>query len=733
MRRVIIPFAFYFFVLIINTPTALSIDKPSAILFRNKNATTIADRPITFKNDVMPVFTKSGCNAGSCHGAAVGRGGFQLSLYGSNPDADYQAIVHQLGGRRINLSQPKKSLLFAKPTEFVEHGGGTRFEARDESAHLLLNWIEQGAKFGADHHFVKLVISPKNHQFNASGESVKLKATAYFSNQTSKDVTKWTSFTPEDVSAIDVDDQTAKVTAHRRGRHIVVARFLSAVVPVELLVPMNDQRFPVQQQRLTNFIDTEILKRLETLNLPVSPLIDDAAYLRRLTLDLTGRLPSHSSLDRHLADSHPGKRKRVVKDLLSSDEFTEYWTLVLAKLLRIHVPNKEKAGALAYHRWLFEQVRKGTSFDKLVRTILLAEGDTTINGPANFYLTTNGPRQQGELFSEVLMGSRLRCANCHDHPLDRWTQDDYHGLAGIFSKIEIGKIIKTKADGEVIHPRTSEPARQRIPGVRDLPIDSITGRADLANWLTDKTNPYFARAIVNRLWRKLFGRGLVEPPDDFRSTNPATHPELLNRLAQDFINHGYDIRHTIELIVTSTTYARTAHANQYNKHDDRFYSHAIRRPLEAEVLADAISSVTGVWEPYGQQPVGTRAVALADSKTPSMTLDVLGRCGRDISCESLVDSVDSLGQTLHFFNGSILNKRIHLVDNRLGKMLKKGNTPIKIIEDFYVIALSRKPTNNEREYWMLQLEDLASTNEQRQLLEDFLWGLVNSQEFKTNH
>ncbi|MEO2035661.1 MAG: DUF1549 domain-containing protein, partial [Planctomycetaceae bacterium] len=340
----------------------------------------------------------------------------------------------------------------------------------------------------------------------------------------------------------------------------------------------------------------------------MSPQADDATFLRRVTLDLTGRLPTIAAIGEFLSQTDVSKRTELIDRLLKSSEFTEYWTLQLARLLRIRSgAGGEVQGALTYHGWLKQQVSQAVPYDEIARQMLTSIGDTHEVGPANFYRTVAGPREQAEFASELFMASRLRCANCHNHPLDRWTQDDYHGLAAIFAKLERGQVIQVASRGEVTHPRTGEAAIPRIPGDRFLD-DSGDGRTEFATWLTSKDNPYFAKAIVNRLWKSLMGRGLVEQTDDFRDTNPATHPELLNLLAEDFIEHGYDLRHSLRRISLSAAYARSSTTLPDNEADDRFYSHALIQPLESEVLADAITDVLDIPEQYGDEPIGTRAV-----------------------------------------------------------------------------------------------------------------------------
>ena len=690
-------------------------------------------RTVDFENDLIPVFTRFGCNAGACHGAAIGRGGFKLSLFGGNPKADFDAVVRQVEGSRINLARPDQSLIILKPTESITHGGGERFGRDHESTKLLLRWIRQGAGLETGRTLTRVEISPKNYVGGALDRPVALKVTAHFSDGTSRDVTRWTVFQAEDSSAVTIDTESSEVSVLRRGRHIVVARYLTEVVPIELIVPLTDSRVDLSGEPVRGFIDQEILDTLTTLGLPVSPLADDVTYLRRLTLDLTGRLPTTDRIRSFLADESPNRRVVLLEQLLKSDAFTEYWTLQLATLLRIRPQPNDSQGAETYHKWLADGVRRGVGYDQLARSVILASGDTHTNGPANFYRTNVDPRKQAEFLSELFMGTRLRCANCHNHPLDRWTQDDFHGLSAIFARIETGRVIRVKPTGEVIHPRTLETAVPRIPGERFLPGRVADGREALAAWLTRPGNPYFARAIVNRLWQRMMGRGLVEPADDFRATNPATHPLLLDKLADDFARNGFRLRHTLKRIALSTAYSRSANATPGNRTDDRFYSHAAWQPLEPEVLADAISDVLGVPDRYGETPTGTRAVTLVDPTTSSRSLDILGRCGRDESCESSTASAGGLPQKLHLFNGPLINARIRVPGSRLSKLLARGKSPTEIVSEFYLVALCRHPSERETIHWNKQLDAIKTADGQREFLEDFVWGLLTCREFVSNH
>ncbi|MCE2402465.1 DUF1553 domain-containing protein [Candidatus Poribacteria bacterium] len=701
------------------------------VSFANNDQTNFAasqssDR-VDFENDLIPIFTKFGCNSGACHGSAAGRGEFKLSLFGGNLQADYKAIVRQLAGRRINLMHPEESLVILKPTAQTNHGGGHVLDENGEGALLLRNWIQQGASYETLRRLERVEISPQKQVIANLESPIQLHADAHFSDGTKRDVTRWTVFTPA----------TAVAKLHRRGRHIIIARYLTEVVPIELIAPLNE--VPIQNNKKSGEthtppnIDSEILKLLSTLRLPVSPTVDDATFLRRVTLDLTGRIPTPDAATRFLTDSNTDKRETLVDTLLQSNEFNEYWTLQLAKLLRIGARDRNTQGAFVYHQWLSLQIRDGIGYDQMARSVILAIGDSHEVGPANFYRTVNGPREQAEFMSELFMGARLRCANCHSHPLDKWTQDDYHGLAAIFAKIEGDQIVKVKPSGEVLHPATREKAVPRIPGNRFLPTDVADGRLELVDWLTSSDNPYFAKAIVNRLWKAMMGRGLVEPVDDFRSTNPATHPELLTTLADDFVAHGYDLRRTLKRIALSEAYARSSNALPQNKADDRFYSHALQKPLAPEVLADAISDVLGVPDIYGDEPEGTRAISLFNPNTESDALDILGRCSRKTSCESSTEATDGLQRKLHLFNGDLLNARIGVPDSRLDKLMSDRKSPMEIVNEFYLAALSRQPTDTEQQFWKQHIDVNTSANSQRAVLEDMVWSLLTCNEFVNNN
>jgi hypothetical protein len=687
-----------------------------------------APTPVDFDTQIMPILTQAGCNAGACHGAAAGRGGLHLSLYGSDPAADFATITQQWEGRRVNTSQPERSLVLRKPLMDLDHGGDQRFDAESEAARLLLRWIREGATRHQQRRLESITVSPAATVTSQPNERITLSVEATFDDQTTTDVTRWAVITPEDPASLrTTDDGTLEVL--RPGRHLALVRYLDRIEAVHVVLPYADETPAPGPEARQNEIDDFILSQLQSLGLECSPQADDATFLRRASLHLTGRLPSTQRVRFFLADTSATKRSDLVDELLASAEFVDYWTFELGKLLRLRPIGNDATAARVYRDWIREQLQSRQPYDGIARTLLTATGDSHEIAAANFHRVVPGPREQAEFVSELFLGVRLRCANCHDHPLDVWTQDDYHGLAAIFARLQRGQVVSDGERGEVTHPRTQEAALPRLPGAAFLsPQDDA--RTRLAEWLTADDNPYFARAVVNRLWKHLMGRGLVEPVDDLRGTNPGTHPELLQWLADDFARHGYDLRHTLRTIARSAAYQRSSQPTAGNAIDDRYYSRYLPTRLEAEVLADAVADVTGVPFEYGDYPAGTRAVSLIDPQTPAPSLDVLGRCGRDGSCEEATGG-GGVSVKLHLLNGPFLNAALADTNSRLQKLLASEAEDSDIIDEFYVRALSRLPNDDERSIW--QAEFAGAEEDRRTIAEDFLWSLLTSREFTTNH
>lgn len=686
------------------------------------------DAAVDFDTQIMPVLTKAGCNAGACHGAAVGRGGFRLSLWGSNPGLDHERIVHELEGRRLDLARPAQSLLLLKSTEQLEHEGGLRFAFDSEQAETIERWIASGARRLADRKLVRLKIEPTQIALNAPGDEFDLRVVAEFSDGDVEDVVRQAVVTAADDGALEIAD-SGRVTALRRGLHTLVARYLDRVTAVSVIVPLSDRPVDLASELRTNFVDDEVVAMLEELRIPPSPPARDAEFLRRAWLALCGALPPPETVREFLADPRPDKRERLVDKLLGSPQYVDFWALKWSQLFRVRSSAMDREGVAAFHAWLRDRVADNTPIDKLTKALIVADGDAHTFGPANFARAVPGPREQAELVSETLLGVRLRCANCHDHPLDRWTQDDYHGLAAIFASLERGRFVRVGAPAEVIHPRTGEPATPRLPSLRFLPT-TIDARRILADFVVAPDNRLFPRAAVNRIWKQLMGRGLVEPIDDLRATNPPTHEKLLDRLAADFVDHGYDAQRTMRLIASSAAFARSGAAFSGNQADDRFYSHALPRPLDAEVLADALAEVTGVADEFGDPAVAKLAVTLADGDAPAPALDVLGRCPRDGSCTPGSSSNASLAATLHLINGPLINRKLSDPNGRLQTLLASGAADAALLDEFYILAISRPPTADERERW---LGAMSAADDRTAAWEDFVWSLLNCAEFRTNH
>ncbi len=683
-----------------------------------------ADAP-DFETQVLPVLTRAGCNSGACHGAAIGRGGFKLSLLGYDPSADYDNLLFEYHGRRVNLARPEKSLVLRKPGGKIVHEGGVKLPAGGDAFNLVLDWIKAGAPRGGERRLLALEVSPAKSRLTAPGDNVQLKIAARFNDGRSEDVTRWALLTPADPAALRVSAD-GEVTANRRGQHALMVRFLGEVSAATVTIPLHAEPAAAKDWPRANFIDDHIHQTLRELHLSPSPLADDATFLRRVFLDLIGTLPEPKEVQAFGSDRAGNKRSRCIDQLLERPEFVDHWAYKWGDLLRIESQRLQPQGAAAFHQWLREQIAKNTPLDRLAARLLSATGDGFESGAVNFSRVPRDALVHAEYVSQVFLGVRLQCANCHNHPLDRWTQDDYHGLAAVFAPLSrSGRAVELKDRGEVIHPRTGKAARPRIPGGPFLTADDADARQKLTAWLADGQNPFFARAAVNRLWRELMGRGLVEPVDDHRASNPPTHPELLDALARDLVEHGFDVKHTIRMIAKSSAYQRSSLSNATNKNDDRFYAKAVVRALPPQVLVDAVVKVTGVAEKLGTLPPQTRAIALGDSRVPSQPLDLLGRCSRDNDCVT-VNPAGGLPLALHIIHGPWLNAKISNPQGRLHQRLREKRSVDDIVTEFYLVALSRPPTAAEMQHWQRRLSDERS-------LEDFLWGLLNSSEFGSNH
>lgn len=673
----------------------------------------------TFESDVLPILTKHGCNSGSCHGAATGRGGFRLSLYAGDAAADYASIVREQNGRRVNLSRPDRSLLLLKPVEEIAHAGGNRFDMDSESYAILRRWITNGVPRSSAPSTHSIDVTQKIFTATQSGQTFSY---AVHVGEDRTDVTRWCVVRPQDESACEVDQQKHVIKPLRAGQHVIVVRYMNQIASISVLVPhVRKHEFQPANAR-SNFIDQHVNSMLNTLKIPPSVPSGDAEFHRRLRLDLTGRLPTGTQINSFQEDRRTDKRERLIDQLLASPEFTEFWTFRLAKLLRIRPQPQDEIGASKFYDWLRKKIASQAGYNQIVAEMLTASGDTHEIGPANFYRVQQGARQQAEYVSETLLGVQLRCANCHNHPLDRWTQDDYHGLAAIFAKVRSGRTVLFNSNGEVSHPRTGEAAAPRIPGLRFLAGDGDQ-RIAFSDWLTADDNRYLSRSIVNRLWAWTFGKGIVHPVDDFRATNPATHPELLDQLAQDFVANGFRIRHTLRVICNSRAYQRSSRALDDNKSDTSFASHAAFRPLEAEVLMDAIADVTGA-----RGKAESRAIDMFNSRGQAPLLKVLGQCDRAEACPA--PSAPDLSQALQLVATNAINGKLAGNGGFVERLLQSTSNAEEIVTTLYLRALSREPQPKELRF---AVGELKAAESMATAVEDLAWALLTCREFASNH
>ena len=691
---------------------------------------TAGDQRLEFPTRVLPILTKAGCNAGSCHGAATGQAGFKLSLLGYDPGSDYNVITREFSGRRIDPASPAESLLLRKATRSIRHKGGVRIDVESDDYRTLIAWIGGGAAYGpSDLHVSRIDVSPADVLLSGPGQAVRLKVVATLSDGTRQDVARHALYSSNDDGVAEADDD-GKLTIVRRGLAAVMVRYGGQVAAVRIASPFRDAEVPTDALTANNFVDEKVLAELRRLRIPPSPPTPDAQFLRRVYLDVIGRLPTPAESRAFLANGNADKRSRVIEQLLRRDEFTDLWTLRLADLLLIDSKRLGAAAARAYHTWLREQVARNAPWDRIVRELLTSTGDVVARGPANFHRLTQDPRDMGEYVGSAFLGIQIACARCHAHPFAAWTQDDYYRFAAYFARTrqDGGRVILSDR-GEVQHPKTAKDVEPKPLGAARPPAPAGKDRLDeLAEWTTSRQNPYLARTTVNRVWRHVMGRGIVEPVDDLRVTNPPSNPALLDALAADFVAGGYDLRRLVSTIVSSNVYQLSSTATDDNRVDDRLFSHAYLRPLSAQVLADAIAQATGVPDEYAGHPPGTRAVHLVDARMPSEALDVLGRCSRDVNCAVQAGGGGGISQALHLINGSTINRKLR--GGFVDELLREELSPEKIVEEVFLRTLCRLPSPEEMSFCT---GGLSSAPQQRDGIEDLLWALLNSREFTHNH
>jgi len=695
------------------------------------------DTLVNFTREVVPILTKAGCTQGACHGSQHGRGGFKLSLLGFDPIFDYPQIVQSAEGRRIVLSDPANSILLAKPALVMEHGGGQRFRVGSREYERLKRWIEDGVPEPKrdDPLVTGLEVWPK-HRTMVPGEQQQILVKATWQDGHSEDVTAVAQFDTLNDGVVGVSPE-GLMTAKDKGETHVMIRFCGQATVVQATLPYaSAEGFP--QTTANNFIDHHLVAKWKELGLFPSPGCSDTEFLRRIHIDAIGTLPAIEDINAFLKDSSPDKRKQAIERVLNRPEFVDYWALKWGDLLRVNRDFLKDRGMWSFHNWVRACLRDGKAVDQMVREIITAEGSTFTEGPANYYMVARTPADWAETTSQLFLGVRIGCAKCHHHPFEKWSQDDYYGMAAFFVRLgtkasrEFGlfgqeQVVYLKNVGEQSHPRKGGVVQPHPLDGGDM-NDPLDRRVKLAEWLTAPENPFFARNMVNRFWGYLMGRGLVEPLDDMRATNPASNPALLDALAKDFVDHKFDLKHLLRTIMNSHAYQLSSKATAQNRADAQnvhFARFAVRR-IAAEPLADALDFATGTVQKYNGVPLGTRAIQLPDSQVQSYLMDIFGRPPRQITCECERTTTPNIAQALHLLNGDFLNVKIAAPDGRIGNLFKAKTDLPDMVKEMYLVTLSRPPQPEELQR-TLQL--IAEAPNSREGLQDLLWVLLNSREF----
>lgn len=718
-----------------------------------------SDRPLSFRHDVLPVLSKAGCNSGGCHGALAGKGGFRLSLNAYDPATDHYNITRENRGRRIEFADPARSLFVIKPTAAVRHKGGKFLHEDSDDYKLLIEWIQQGAPGPStdDTKLNRIELSPALSQLN-KGDTQPLTVHAFFSDGTKRDVTRWARFTPTDATIAEVDEATglAKVIGYGEGAisvwysgQIALARITS---PWPSVIP--DEVFARTPKR--NVIDKRVIEQLRRLNLKPSKPSSDSEFIRRVYLDVVGMLPTPQETKAFLADTSETKRDDLIEKLLAQPEFVDYWAYRLSDLFLISSKKLRPLALKAYYDWLRGEIEKITPWDQLVRQVIAAKGDTLKNGAANFYSIHQDPETMAENVSQAFMSLSINCAKCHNHPLEKWTNDQYYSFANLFARVRAkgwggdarsgdgARTLFIADRGDLIQPRTGKPQPAAPLDGQAIASDSTEDRREaLADWLTSPENPYFTRSIANRVWANFFGRGIVEPVDDLRISNPASNEPLLQTISEHLVKNDYDLKSLMRLILRSETYRRSSTPLPENEGDQKYYSRYYPRRLMAEVLQDAITSVTRVSPKYNRITLsdgstegtslyreGTRALQLSDSAVTSYFLKTFGRNEREITCECERSNKPSMVQVLHLSNGDTLNNNLRSKQSRVNTMITQSNGDI--IDEAYLLCLSRRPSDSERKR-LQNIFEVAPETERRGVAEDLFWALMTSREFLFQH
>ena len=687
--------------------------------------------PVDFANDMLPLFSKLGCNSGACHGKSSHPSGLKLSVFGFDPAADFDALVKEGRGRRVFSGSPEFSLFLRKATGAVPHGGGQRLQTASPDYDLMLAWIRQGTPTAQPDSpgLMQLSVSPADRVLDANAQQ-QILATAHYSDGTVRDVTSAAGYTSNAPLIAEVDRNGVVRTGLVPGEAAIAVHYMGQVASVQLQLPRDSGYLPFEFPA-QNAVDELVKSKLEKMQLVPSELSDDATFLRRVWLDTIGTLPTPEDVRQFLADPATDKRARWIEKALERPEYADYWALVWSDILLVDRQKLGERGAYELHRWLREQFATNRRYDEWVSELITATGNSGTNGPVNLFRAAETPEELARTVSQAFLGVRMECAQCHHHPFEKWSQDDFYSLAGYFNGLERKVIAPNRVF--VYHTGLKEtriPLSNKLVAVRPLDGEAVTAterdpRRELAGWLTAEDNPWFAKLVANRLWKHFLGRGLVEPEDDIRSTNPATNEPLLALLSGHLVEHKFDLQALMRLIMNSRTYQLSSTTNSSNENDEQNFSHHYVRRLSAEVMLDAISQITGAPEPFPGRPRGTRAIELWDNRLPSYFLEIFGRPERTSPCECGRTSEPTMSQALHLMNAPEVETKVNSAEGRVAGLVNSGISTNALIDELCLAALGRFPRESE-----LQIaQQLFESTPRRQAAEDFLWTLLNSYDF----
>jgi uncharacterized protein DUF1553/uncharacterized protein DUF1549 len=698
----------------------------------------------SFRNHVIPVLTRLSCNSGACHGSAAGKGGFKLTLRGYDPEVDYNTLTRQALGRRTNKLEPAHSLLLLKPTMTIGHGGGKRLEVGSLEYKVISEWIAAGmaAPAETDPLISRLEVTPQEATL-ASVAEAQVRVKAIYNDGQAEDVTRWAKYAAADASVAAVDEG-GKVKILGSGETAVTVWYQSRVAFARFASPYPVTISPgaFTKAKRNNFIDDLVLKKLQTLQIAPAEEASDHEFIRRAYLDACGILPTAQEVENFLVDNSAEKRAKLIDALLERDEFVDYWTNRWADVFLVSSAKLSSNAMWSFYNWIRSSVKENKPWDRMAREVVTASGNTLVNGAANYYVVHKDPTDLSENFSMVFLGMSITCARCHNHPLEKWTQKQYYQMANLFGRVGMkngtrsGEVeVFTKPYGEVYNPRLNRPLDPAPLDGAPLALDAPGDRREhLAEWLTSPQNPYFTRALVNRVWKNFMGRGLVEAVDDLRATNPPSNEELMQALSAETVRYNFDVKHMIRTIMNSAAYQRSSKPNEFNRQDEKYYSRYIIRRLSAEAMLDAISQVTGAPTTFPGYPAGMRAMQLPDARVNSYFLKAFGRPERTTTCECERSSEPTVTQALHIINGDTINQKLRAAGGVADYFVRQGFSDEAIINHIYLSALSRRPSPVELKNMQAILkENDGSKDSRRHAIEDAIWAVLTSREFLFNH